>query len=127
MNETLKRPNGRERQEHGEEFFTPRADIRESAEELVLEMDLPGVKAENVDVHFDRGELTVRAKGPTLTTAGRSWLALEYQPGDFERVFRLSPDVDASKIAAELKDGVLTLHLPRAENYRARRISVRGE
>jgi HSP20 family molecular chaperone IbpA len=128
MTEMVKRPNGRgSRTRPEEEFLTPRADVRETAEELLIELDLPGVKAEDVDVHFDRGELTIRAKGSKLTTEGRSWLAVEYQPADFERTFRLSPEVDVSKVAAELKGGVLTLHLPKAEAARTRKINVKGE
>jgi HSP20 family molecular chaperone IbpA len=128
MAEMVKRPDGREtRTRPQDDFLTPRADVRETTEELLIELDLPGVKAEDVDVHFDRGELTVRAKAPKLVTQGRSWLAVEYQPGDFERTFRLSPDIDVSKVAAELKGGVLTLHLPKAEAARTRRINVKGE
>jgi HSP20 family molecular chaperone IbpA len=128
MTEMVKHPNGRgNRTRPEEDFVTPRADVRETAEELLLELDLPGVKAEDVDVHFDRGELTVRAKAAKLPTQGRSWLTVEYQPADFERTFRLSPEVDVSKVVAELKGGVLTLHLPKSEAARTRRINVKGE
>jgi len=127
MNETVKRPNGRGTERREQFVATPRADVRETTDELVVELDLPGVKSDAVDVHFDRGELTVRAKATPLPETGRSWLAVEYQPSDFERSFRLSPDVDVSKVVAELKHGVLTLRLPKAETYRSRRIAVKGE
>jgi HSP20 family protein len=129
MAEMVKRPNGLGGQEQTARTrsVTPPADIRETGEELVVELDLPGVKAEDVDVHFDRGELTIRAKGPGFPTAARSWLALEYQPGDYERSFRLSPELDVSRVSAELKNGVLTLRLPKADAAKLRRIAVKGE
>jgi HSP20 family molecular chaperone IbpA len=130
MAEAVKKGNGgpavREPAEK-QNVMIPLADVRETGDELVVEMDLPGVKVEDLDVHFDRGELTVRARGSNFPAGVRSWLALEYQPGDYERSFRLSPEIDASKIGADLKNGVLTLRLPKAETSKTRKIAVKGE
>ncbi len=105
--------------------FTPRVDILETEEELTLFVDMPGVKPEDVDVRFENGELHLHGRvAPRLPHAG--WLAAEYGVGDFCRMFTVSEAVDADKIAAELKDGVLTVHLPKSAAVKPRRIAVQG-
>jgi len=105
--------------------FTPQVDILELPNELVLQIDMPGVTAGNVDVHFERGELTVHGKREPLPRSGRS-LVEEFQVGDFYRAFLISQDIAADRIDAELKNGMLTVHLPRAEAAQPRRVSVKG-
>jgi len=105
--------------------FTPRVDILEMPEELVLYLDLPGVRAEDVEIDFQRGELTVRARRESPPRKGQ-WLVEEYEVGDFSRSFLISQDLAADRIHAELKGGVLTVHLPRADAAQPRRISVKG-
>jgi HSP20 family protein len=105
--------------------LTPAVDILELPNELVLQVDLPGVKADGVDIHFERGELTVKARREPTPRAGRG-LVEEFLPGEYTRGFLISQDVAADKISAELKNGVLTVHLPKAEAAMPRRISVQG-
>jgi len=106
--------------------FTPRADILETAEELRLLLDMPGVRPEDVEVQFERGELAVHGRWAPVERAGKL-LAAEYEVGDYYRAFLIGQEVDAEKINAELKNGVLTVHLPKSAAARARRIAVRGE
>lgn len=105
--------------------FTPRADILETAEELLLLLDLPGVKPDDVDLRFERGELTVHAHCTAPDGPGKSLLA-EYEIGDYYRAFLIGEEVATDSIRAELKNGVLAVHLPKAESARPRRISVQG-
>jgi HSP20 family protein len=105
--------------------YTPRVDILENEEELLLFADLPGVREENVDIRFESGELTLHARRAPTDVGNGQWL-WENQTGDFFRAFRISEQVDASKIWAELKHGVLTLHLPKVEAAKPRKITVRG-
>lgn len=105
--------------------FSPQVDILEMPNELVLFVDLPGVKADQVDIHFERGELTVKAQRETPTLPGRG-LVEEFLPGDYQRGFLISQDIAADKICAELKNGVLTIHLPKIVEAQPRRISVKG-
>src|SRR3954454_6100533 len=105
--------------------YTPRVDILETEEELLLFADLPGVQEDNVDIRFENGELTLHARR-AQTEVGRGQWLWENQTGDFFRAFRISEQVDASKIWAELKNGVLTLHLPKVEAAKPRKITVRG-
>jgi HSP20 family protein len=106
--------------------FTPRVDILEKPEGMVLTLDMPGVKPEDVQIDFERGELAVRGKRQPFERKGE-WLVEEVEAGDYYRAFLISQDVAADKISAELKNGVLTVHLPRAESALPRRISVKGQ
>jgi HSP20 family protein len=104
--------------------YTPRVDILETENELLLFADLPGVKDEAVDIRFENGELTLHARRAPANVTGQ-WL-WENEIGDFFRAFRISEQVDAGKIWAELKNGVLTLHLPKVEAAKPRKIAVKG-
>lgn len=105
--------------------YLPVVDIRETKEELVLFADLPGVKPDGVDIHFEGGELTITGRVEPRQPDGTRYLLLEYETGDFARTFRISESIDASRISAELKDGVLTLHLPKVEAVKPRKIAVK--
>jgi HSP20 family molecular chaperone IbpA len=105
--------------------FTPHVDILERADELVLVLDVPGVKAEDVEVHFERGELIVKGRRTAdFAGKGRS-LVEELVVGDYYRAFLISQDVAADKITADLKHGVLTVHLPKSAAAQPRRIDVK--
>jgi HSP20 family protein len=106
--------------------YTPRVDIIETEEESLLLADLPGVRPEDVDVRFDNGELII--DGPcALRHEGANYLRSEYGVGDFYRAFSIDEHIDWLKISAELKNGVLTVHLPRAETAKPKKITVKGE
>ena len=107
-------------------LYTPRVDILEREEELVLFADMPGVKPDDADVRFENGELVLHGRC-TPRSFGDAAVASEYGVGDFYRAFTISEDIDAQKISAELKNGVLTVHLPKVEAVRPRRIKVTGE
>ena len=110
----------------GTATFTPRVDIIETAEELLLYADLPGVKPDDVDVRFENGELILLGRcHPRYNPA--AFLFNEYEVGDFYRVFTLNESIDAEKISAELKQGVLTVHLPKSEAVKPRKVTVQGE
>jgi HSP20 family protein len=105
--------------------FTPRVDIYESDTELLLYAELPGVKPEDVDLHFEKGELILHGKVRPRAGQHEHWLR-EYEVGDFYRVFTIHESIDAAKIAAECKNGVLTVHLPKVEAARPRQIAVKS-
>ena len=107
---------GREADEAPTMTVTPRIDLLETENEFRLMADLPGVPADAVDVRFEAGELTLLARRPA-----------DRRPAvAYHRTFRLTDSVAADKIAAELKNGVLTLQLPKVEAVKPRRIAVRG-
>ncbi len=105
--------------------YMPRFDIVETDEELVLFGDLPGVTKEDLDVRFENGELTVEGKVPPRQ-AQREFVYGEYGIGDFYRSFAISETIDVEKISAELHEGVLTLHLPKVEAVKPRKITVKA-
>ena len=107
-------------------YYRPVVDILESAEELRVMADMPGVKAEDIDVNFEDGVLTIQGKVELRQPAGTTYLLQEYGAGDFYRAFQVSETVDANRISAEYDDGVLILHLPKVERAKARKIEVRG-
>ncbi|WDQ19564.1 Hsp20/alpha crystallin family protein [Rhodopirellula sp. P2] len=105
--------------------FTPRFDIWEGEQELTLLGDLPGVDPADLDVQFENRLLTIRGQ-VTRHAAPDSYLQSEYEVGDFQRSFTIGEKIDASGISAEMKNGVLTLHLPKSEEAKPRRIKVRA-
>lgn len=104
----------------------PRVDILETDQEILLLADLPGVKPADVDVRFENGELTIHGRR-TPSHAGKRRALWEYEPTHYHRTFRVSEDVNSDRIEAELKNGVLTVHLPKAEAAKPRRITVKGD
>ena len=106
--------------------YTPRVDIVESDDELLLIADVPGARAENVDINFEQGELTISARVPQRHAEDGQFLLREYGVGDFYRVFRSGEAIDHNKIAAEVLGGVLKVHLPKAESAKPRKIAVKA-
>lgn len=105
--------------------YVPRFDIWEGEEEMLLHGDLPGVAPENVDIRFENQELTIHGKVGSRYE-GVQLLYGEYGIGDFHRTFTVSEAIDAEKISAEMDNGVLTVHLPKSEKVKPRRIEVKA-
>jgi HSP20 family protein len=106
-------------------MFLPAADIFEGQNDLTLILEMPGVEKNNVDVHVEGGVLIVEGRLDLTKYQGMQPLYTEYNIGHYSRSFRLSSKIDQSKIAAEMKDGVLTLKLPKAEEAKPRSIQVK--
>lgn len=106
--------------------YAPRTDIFETEQALVLVADMPGVMQDDLDVTLERRELTIRGRTADYEPEGYSPVYREYESGDYERTFVLSDEIDAEKIEAQLKDGVLRLTLPKAAAAQAKRIQVRS-
>jgi HSP20 family protein len=105
--------------------FAPRVDICETEKELTLYADLPGVRPEDVELRYEQGELTLQGRVHPRNV-GKQFLQQEYQIGDFYRAFSIHETIDANRIAAECKNGLLTVHLPKTEAARPRQINVTG-
>lgn len=106
-------------------YFTPLVDIIETGEEFVFQADLPGVTAEDVDVSYENGVLTIEGRVQPRQPEGRSYVWREYGVGHFYRQFSLNGEINPDGIRAELKNGVLELHVPKAESAKTRRIEIR--
>ncbi|MDP9583130.1 UNVERIFIED_ORG: HSP20 family molecular chaperone IbpA [Burkholderia contaminans] len=107
--------------------LTPAVDIVEDARRVTLRADLPGVPRENLDVKVHDNTLTIEADTRIDTPADLRVRHAEVRAPRFVRTFVLSPDLDTSQIDASLRDGVLTLTIPRREETRPRRIDVTAD
>jgi HSP20 family protein len=105
--------------------FTPRVDIYETENELTLFADVPGVRSEDVDLRFERGELILHGRVKPRHP-NENFLVKEYEEGDFYRAFSIHESIDGSRIEAECKNGVLIVHLPKTDAARPKQIKVRG-
>jgi HSP20 family protein len=105
--------------------FLPTTDIFESEDALTLVLEMPGVDRGNIDVSVENGVLTVEGKINFDKYEGLQPAYSEYNIGPYRRSFRVSSRIDQDKIKAEIRDGVITLVLPKAEEAKPRRIEVR--
>lgn len=104
--------------------FVPRASIYEAGDEITILVDMPGVKAENIDITMEKNELKINGIVSFDAPEGYSLVYREYSIGDYERSFVLPRDIDREQVNASIKDGVLKLTLVRAEAYKSRKIDV---
>lgn len=105
--------------------FIPAVDIYETPEALVLIADMPGVSGDNVTLDLKENLLTISGQvGPMPEK--ETLLVQEYALGDFYREFQVGELIDTANIEATVKDGVLTLTLPKAEKAKPRRIEVKS-
>lgn len=104
----------------------PAINLWESRGELFAEAELPGVKQEDLEVLVVGGELTIKGQRPSPSNGAQPFHRRERPAGAFQRTVRLPIDVDASKVQATLRDGVLTISLPMAEAAKPRKIAVQA-
>lgn len=107
--------------------YLPNVDIVEAPDEVLVMADMPGVRPDDVDIQYERGQLTLYGRvTPREEPSGAACRLREYGVGDYQRMFHVGEGIDAEKIDAELKDGVLTLHLPKAQELTPRKIAVKS-
>jgi HSP20 family protein len=112
-------PNG-----EGQRFLTPLANILETADGYLLEAEMPGVGKGNLEITIENGELVILGRRGTVPKRGQA-IYRESRDFNYRRVFELDPSIDSGKISAHIEQGVLRLHLPKAESVKPRRISVK--
>jgi HSP20 family protein len=106
--------------------FTPHVDVFEYQDAIVIQANMPGVTAESLDIRVHGKELAVAGTVEPRNADGK-WLLQEYEVGSFYRSFQLSDQVDQSKISAELKNGELTIRLPKVEAAKPLKIEVKSD
>ena len=109
--------------------WTPVVDVREEENALVLELELPGVDPEQVEVTAENGVLTIRGEKRSERKEGderRRWHMVERTHGAFHRAFQLPKGVDENQIEASFEHGLLTVRVPRSALPQPRRIEVRN-
>lgn len=105
-------------------YFVPPTDIFETEDALTVVMEIPGVEKKDLEVHVENDSLRVEGRIDTSKYQGLTPLYSEYNVGHFARTFSLSGKIDSNRINAEVRDGVLTLKLPKIEEARPRRIPI---
>lgn len=116
--------------ERGEEttrpgiYFQPAVDILETADELIVMADMPGVAPDAIDVKLEGDVLTIDGRPKSDEYENLKPQYAEYNVGGFHRRFTIGEVVDRDNIRAEMRNGVLRLELPKVERARARRIEV---
>jgi HSP20 family protein len=105
--------------------WTPAIDVAEDADKITLTADLPGLKQSDLEVQIEKDVLTLRGQRTLERDAnGDHYRRFERLSGSFVRSFTLPPTVDVENVSAQLKDGVLTLILPKRAEAKPRQIKV---
>jgi HSP20 family protein len=127
MNRTLNRWFSREEgDEPSPRRWMPALDVTESKDAYHVDVEVPGMRPEDINVTVDQGMLTVQGERRSEEEKGdRSYHRVERRYGAFRRSISLPRDVDASRVQASYDNGVLRLEVPKAEGSQAKRIEVK--
>jgi len=104
-------------------YLTPLANILETKDGYVLEAEMPGVNKEGLEITVENGQLTIVGRRAGYAAQGQP-LYRESRNQDYRRVFEIDSSIDTAKVVAKMEQGVLTLHLPKAESVKPRKIAV---
>jgi HSP20 family protein len=107
--------------------WTPLADVYETADGFVVQIEVPGIAEEDIEVNVDGDILVVRGqRKPTTRTRPDSFHRMERSYGTFSRSFQLSEDVDPERVTARFKDGLLRVELPKLQTRGGWRLREKG-
>jgi len=106
-----------------QQFITPSVDIFETKDGYVLTSEMPGVNKSGLEITLEGTELTILGHRQVDTPAAEV-IFRESSTADYRRAFELDPSIETSQITAQMEQGVLTLHLPKAERVKPRKIEV---
>jgi HSP20 family protein len=119
--QTEQRPKTEPRREP--EYALPEVDIFETKDGYVVEAEMPGVNKDGLEITLEGNEITILGHRKNDAVTGAP-LFRERSLADYRRVFELDPAIDASKIAAKMDQGILSLTLPKSEEVKPRKIAV---
>jgi HSP20 family protein len=102
----------------------PLVDIVENDNEILLYADMPGVDKSNISINIDNGRLALSGVREVKPVGAVTWE--EFADVEFRRTFSVPQTIDVAKVNAELKEGVLLLHLPKAESAKPRQIEIKA-
>jgi HSP20 family protein len=108
--------------------WAPAVDIKESENEISLDLELPGIKPEDVDITAENGVLTVRGEKKSERKEGEEsrYHVVERTYGSFFRTFQLPQGIDEDQINAAFEHGILSIHIPKAALPQPKRIQISG-
>lgn len=102
--------------------LAPLVDIYENSDEILLHAEMPGVKKDQISVNIDNGNLSLSGVRTLSMEGVADWA--EFGDVEYQRVFSVPQTIDVGKVRAELKDGILALHLPKSESAKPKKIKV---
>lgn len=102
--------------------LTPLVDIYENDDEILLHAEMPGVTKDDITVNIDNGNLALTGVRSMSKGGAAEWE--EFGEVEYQRVFSVPQTIDVNKVSAELKDGVLALHLPKSEAAKPKQIKI---
>jgi HSP20 family protein len=120
---TLTRENRDSDRVQTEQFVAPSASVIEAGEGYTLEVEMPGVNKNGLDISVENNELTIIGRR-TLPVVEGTLIHRESRPQNFRRTFELDPSIDANRISAKVEQGLVILALPKAEHVKPRKITV---
>lgn len=112
---------------HNRPVYLPATDIYETPKGLTVVADMPGVDEKSVNIHLEKGILTITGHGVEEEPKEQRLLYSEYRSGDYQRSFSISEEIETEKIEANIKNGVLSVILPKLEKAKPRNIPIRIE
>lgn len=104
--------------------FVPVTDIFETPQALTVVLEMPGVDRNSIEASVENDVVTIEGRIDFAKYEGMQPVYTEYNVGHYARSFQISNKIDQGKISAEMKDGVVTLVLPKAEHAKQRKIQV---
>jgi HSP20 family protein len=119
MNTTVRESDGRQT----EQFVAPSASVIEDGDGYLLQVEMPGVNKEGLEISTEGNELIITGRRSLPTVQG-TLLHCELRRENFRRTFELDPSIDVNKINARIEQGLLTVTLPKAEHVKPRMITV---
>src|SRR4029079_12751759 len=122
MNTLTREPRESDRSQ-AEQFMTPPASVREIGDGYTLEIEMPGVKKEGLEISVENNELTIIGRRSLPTVEG-TLMHRESRPENFRRMFEIDPSIDADKISAKIDQRLVTLTLPAVADVEPRKITV---
>ena len=108
-----------------EPAFLPPLNVWEEGDTLKVDVEIPGVKLEDVEVSFNKGELTIKGEKKVVIQDSATLHRRERLAGTFTRTMTVPWEIKADQVSAELKDGILTVTLPKAEAAKPRKVAVK--
>ncbi len=103
----------------------PMVDVFEDKSGITIQADMPGVARDRLDIQIDNDSLSIEGRAELSMPEGMEALYADVRSTLYQRSFSLSSELDGAQTEANLKDGVLTLHIPKREQYKPRKIEVR--
>lgn len=104
--------------------FKPASDIYENEDAILVRCDMPGVDEKQVDITLDHYELTITGRQASAQPEEYDQLTGEYETGTFRRTFKVPQLIDRDSIKARMRNGVLDVELPKAEQAKPRKIEI---